>query len=259
MQDQHTKDNIHSGHRERMREKFIANSDTLFPHEILEIILYGANKRKNTNGIAHALLDKFGSLTAVLDASVEELMQVDGVGKQSAVMLKTYTAAFRRYQTDKLAKKKKIFSFGDAVNFCMQLLKDSPKEECVAIFLDGKGTILKTKKWDGTINRVKVTSREVIEYCATTKAVGVLLAHSHPNGMLSPSNADLLFTKTLYVMLRSMDAKLMDHFIVDDERYFSFSRSDYFTEYERKFREEYNPLALSQDTSFLDEIFKKDI
>ena len=113
MDEKFTDKNLHDGHRERMREKFIADNGKLFPHEVIEIILYGANKRKDTNAIAHALIDKFGSLSAVFDAPVEELMKVDGVGKQNAVLIKTYPAVFRYYQADKMKDKKKLYSFGD--------------------------------------------------------------------------------------------------------------------------------------------------
>ena len=256
MQDKHTKDNLHSGHRERMRKKFIADSDALYPHEILEVILYGANKRKNTNGIAHALLNKFGSLSAVFDAPIEELIKVDGVGKQSAVLIKTYPAVFRRYQKDKLADKKKIYNFGDALSYCKQLLENSDREEFFVICLSGTGNILDKKKWKGTLNRITVTIREIVEFCILVQPAGVIIAHSHPNGLVKPSNKDVIVTKELYNSMRSMDIRLMEHLIVNETDYFSFMREGMLSDYLEKYNAEYGVSSIRQDTETLEKIFK---
>ncbi len=258
MDEKPTKENPHDGHRERMREKFIADSESFFPHEVIEIILYGANKRKNTNGIAHALIDKFGSLSAVFDAPVEELMKVDGVGKQNAVLLKTYPAAFRRYQADKLENKKKLRFFGDALDYCKALLESSVKEEFVVICLDSDGSILSVKKWKGTLNKVNVPLREVVEFCVIAQATAVVIAHSHPNGSVNPSNDDIIFTKALYTALRGIDVVLTEHLIIGKDDYYSFSRDGYISKFYEKYNAEYNPLGVGKDISQVLEIFKKD-
>lgn len=258
MEEKPTKANLHDGHRERMREKFITDSDSFFPHEVIEIILYGANKRKNTNGIAHALLDKFGSLSAVFDAPVEELMKVEGVGKQNAVLLKTYPAAFRRYQADKLANKKKLRLFGDALDYCRTLLANSVKEEFVVICLDSDGNILSVKKWKGTLNKVNVPLREVTEFCIIMQATAAVIAHSHPNGSVSPSNDDIIFTKAIYAALRSIDVVLTEHLIIGKDSYYSFSREGYISKFYDRYNAEFNPLGVSKDIESITNNFKKD-
>jgi len=232
--------NLHEGHRERMRQRLaVGDLDSYQTHEIVEMMLYQANKRCDTNGIAHALLKKFGSLTGIINADVSELMSVKGVGENTAGIIKNYLAVFRRYKLEMIKSKKRLMTFTEVFNYAHTLLEESAREELVVICLDGSHEILNVKTWLGSVNKINVLAREIVGFCYASKGVGVILAHSHPGAGARPSNDDLAFTKILHSALRSIDVSLLEHIIIGKDEYFSFHKQDlllkYTQEYEKIF------------------------
>ena len=234
------KANVHEGHRERMRQR-LANGDldSYQTHEIVEMMLYQANKRCDTNGIAHALLKKFGSLTGIINADVSELLTVKGVGENTASIIKNYLAVFRRYKLEMIQNKKRLMNFTEVFNYAHTLLEESAREELVVICLDGSHEIVNVKTWLGSVNKISVLAREIVGFCYASKGVGIILAHSHPGAGARPSNDDLSFTKILHSALRSIDVSLLEHIIIGKDEYFSFHKQDlllkYTQEYEKIF------------------------
>ena len=239
--------NVHAGHRERMRQR-LANGDldSYQTHEIVEMMLYQSHKTCDTNGIAHALLKKFGSLTGIINADVSELMTVKGVGESTATMIKNYLAVFRRYKVEMIKNKKRLSTFLEVFNYTHTLLEESAREELVIICLDGSHEIVNVKTWIGSVNKVSVLAREIVGFCYASKAVGVIIAHSHPTGMARPSNNDLLFTKMLYAALRTIDVALMEHIIIGKDEYFSFYKQDLLLKYGSEYDVTYNTLGVAK-------------
>lgn len=235
-------DSVHKGHRERLREKFLrGEADDLAPHEVLEFMLFSVYKYKDTNVIAHRLIERFGCFSAVLDASFDELVKVEGVGKQAASCIKTYRPVAAYYEKDKLANIKKFGSYGEVRQYCASMLSSDNKEALVALFLNNGCGLLSTKKWKGSINRINVMVRDFVEECVRTQATMVAIAHSHPDGEKAPSEEDKRFTKILYSALMSMDVVLAEHIVVGSDGQYSFRKEGLLDQYADHYRSAYNP------------------
>lgn len=215
--------NLHAGRRSRMREKFAASGGEGFlPHEVLEMALYNSVKCGDTNETAHRLIEKFGSFSAVFDATIEELCSVSGVGIESAVCIKMYPAVFRLYKKDVLRAKKKLTSQSQVNDYCLTLLEDARSEEFALICLDGENGVINCKSWQGGISGAAVSIREVADFCLSVRAAAVVAAHPHPDGVAMPSPQDEELTKKLFFTLKNLDISLLDHVIVAQNRCFSF-------------------------------------
>ena len=192
MEQQNKKKNVHEGHRERMRNKYVNKGIEVFEqHEILEMLLFYAIPRKNTNDIAHRLLEACGSLSAVFDAPIDILMQ-QGLSYNAAVLLHMIPDLSRAYQSDKFDNEEKIIT-DENIGKKMVHLFAGKNEECVyAFFLDAKGK----EKYSGIISKgdassAPLFSKDIVSIAARCKAVTVIIAHNHPSGVAFPSRADL--------------------------------------------------------------------
>lgn len=215
--------NLHAGRRSRMRERFAASGGEGFlPHEVLEMALYNSVKCGDTNETAHRLLEKFGSFSAVFDATMEELCSVPGIGVESAVCLKMYPAVFKLYKKDVLRAKKKLASQAAVNDFCLTLLEDARSEQFSIVCLDGENGVITCKSWQGGMNSAFAPMREIADLCLSVRACAVIAAHPHPDGVAKPSAQDEAFTKRLYFALRGLDVPLLDHVIVAQNKCFSF-------------------------------------
>lgn len=216
-------DILHEGHRKRLKDKFEKlGLDPFDDHEALELLLFWAIPRKDTNRIAHALIDKFGSISSVFDAPSKLLMEVDDVGKSCAMFLNLIPQIARVYEESKYLSNKKVPSLEEC---CTKLVLKfiGRTNEVVAIMLfDSKGKIV----FDGiisygSVNAVEVYSRKIIELISAYSATSLILAHNHPSGVAIPSSSDIRSTDELSMTLRSMRVKLIDHIIVADGDYVS--------------------------------------
>lgn len=246
--------NLHVGHRKRLRERAVnGDLDSYQTHEIVEMMLYQANKRCDTNGIAHALLKKFGSLTGIINADVSELVTVKGVGENTATMIKNYLTVFRRYKMEMLKSKKRLMTFNEVFNYANTLLEESDREELVVICLDNSHEITNVKTWQGSINRINVLAREIVGFCYASKGVGVVLAHSHPSGLARPSSDDLAFTKMLFNTLKSIDVTLLEHIIIGKDEYFSFHKQDLLLKYNQEYEKTFGNSCMGKQELVLEE------
>ena len=215
---------IHEGHRERMRQRFREEGpDGFADHELLEVLLYGVIPRGDTNEIAHRLLTEFGSFTNLLEADPHELGKTPGLGEKSALFFSMLHELIRRYEKEKLSPKSALLSIFHAVEYCRSLLEYCTTERFYAIYLDGKRSILHTAKvGDGSVGRVYVQPRMVLERALRYQATGVLLCHNHPRGAVRPSNADLELTMQLKGLLEPLEIDIVDHIIIGKGEYYSF-------------------------------------
>lgn len=223
-------DDIHKGHRKRVKERFLKQGLRDFPpHNALELLLFYAIPRRDTNEIAHNLIKKFGTISAVFDASVEELVKVKGVSDNTAVLIKmipafsSYYMADRVNYIDSLNSTEKIGAY-----FLPKFI--GQKNECVYILcLDSKFKILKSELlFEGSVNAVSITNRKVIEVAALVGATSVVIAHNHPNGIAIPSDADIATTIQLKKALALINTELIDHIIVADDDFVSLADSGVF-------------------------------
>ena len=186
---------LHDGHRQRMKERFARHGlDSFAEHEVLELLLYYAIPRRDTNELAHTLLDRFGSLERVLLAPREELMKVPGVGEGAALLL-TLVPAVSQY-THRHAPQETILNSVDASGrYFMRLLRHERRELLYQACLDGKGKLLSCRCLsEGGVNMAAVTLRQIVEHALLSGASSVLLAHNHPSGIALPSASDRQMT-----------------------------------------------------------------
>ncbi len=215
---------LHNKHRERVRERYLKEGiDSFEPHQALELILFYAIARKDTNELAHKLLDKFGSLNGVFEASPKELMMVDGIGEGTAVFLNLFSQIRRKCELDELKNIEYISSSKDAGEFCKRLFLGRLYECFFMVALNGKNKIINYEKLsEGTLKEVSVYPRKVVSFALQNNAAKIILAHNHPGGILTPSNEDMGSTRTLFDALKIIEVEMADHIIVSKNEYMSF-------------------------------------
>lgn len=217
---------MHSNHRNRVRKKFLKYGiDSFEPHEIIEFLLFWSIPRKDTNVIAHDLINKFGSISAVFDASYKSLLEVDGIGENSATLLKLIPQLSRIYQESKFLVGKKTPTLEECYDKLVLKFIGRTDEAVAVMLFDSKGKIV----FDGIVNKgsvnaVEIYSRKIVELISHYYATSIILAHNHPSGIALPSKSDILSTDKLNVILESMRVKFIDHIIVADNDYISMAQ-----------------------------------
>lgn len=225
--------NLHAGHRERVRERIREGGiDCLSDVEFLEYILFCSIPQGNTNPLAHKLINKFGSLERVFEATLDELMTVDGVGKKSADLISTYLPAFKRY-TKKVSQPKGIY---DTVEKVVQFFRNecmgNQVENSYALYLNqSKRKIKKVHFTKGTYNKTNIFIDQVVKEAITCNARYVIVAHNHTSGTVYPSEADCLTAISLDEALHTVKKDLLDFVVVDHLEAFSFQEKGLIDEY----------------------------
>ena len=217
----------HSGHRKRMRERFLRDGiDSLQDHEVLELLLFYAIPRQDTNELAHRLLTKFRTLSGVFVAPIEELKRVEGIGGTTAVFLKTYPEVFRRYMGDKKKNVKRLCSYKEIGEYAQSCLFGRTREAILLVLLNSSGQILFSDiVYEGSVNAAEIYFRDLVRLASSYDAVGVVLAHNHPSGDCLPSREDMLTTRMAAEALSKIDVTLVDHVIVAGEHFLSLASS----------------------------------
>lgn len=216
---------IHDGHRARMKRKLLENGERGFDdHELLEILLYYAVPRRDTNELAHSLLRQFGSLRGVLSASVQELACVKGMGESAALLIALVPRLQRRAAQD--TAEQILNSVDKCGEYFSGILSGDRKEMLWQVCLDAKGKVLSSRCLaEGDVSMAAVSVRQVVEYALRAGAVGVVLAHNHPSGVALPSQEDITTTRLIRDALRTMNIQLVDHIVVADGDYVSMAAS----------------------------------
>ena len=218
---------IHDGHREKKRQQFLQHGlDSFADHEVLELLLFYAIPRKDTNPIAHALMDRFGSLDAVLAAPVEELCQVKGVGESAAALLKLIPQVYRRSRIAAAERERVLNSSQRAGDYLLELFTGETAEVLYELCLDRKGKLLACRRvGEGGVSSINVDLRKIVENALLTGASGVILSHNHPSGIALPSADDCAATVRVKEALGTVGLVLVDHIVVADGDYVSMADS----------------------------------
>lgn len=214
---------IHAGHRERLKNKFLQNDLDLFEdHEVLELLLFYPIPRRDTNPLAHELMNHFGSIHAVMDAPFSSLMKVHGVGKEVACYLKFILSFVRLYMESKNSAKL-AFKTREELNDHLLLKFIGRSDEVTAILLlNPRGEIV----YEGIVskggnNNTQINARRLSELIISHKASAIVFGHNHPNGLALPSKQDIETTKKLAVIFNSLNVKFIDHIIIAENDYVS--------------------------------------
>lgn len=221
---------IHKDHRQRLRDRFLKdgldNFDELY---VLELLLFYCIPRVDTNPLAHRLLDHFGSLTNVLNASVEELEKVEGVGKNTSTFLSLITQVGRYYQIKQSEPGKILRTIDQCGNYLVPYFFGREQETVFMLCLDAKCKVLCCKMvGQGSVNSANVPVRRVVEMALAANATTVVLAHNHPSGLAIPSADDIQTTQRIAAALETVEITLADHIVVCKDDFVSIVQSKYY-------------------------------
>ncbi|MCR4963558.1 MAG: DNA repair protein RadC [Firmicutes bacterium] len=217
--------NIHSGHRERLKKRALQEGlDQFDDHQVLELLLFYAIPYRDTNELAHRLIQQFGGLSGVLDAEYRQLLDVKGVGPNAASFLALIPQICRSYQLSKWGDRllfDNVYTLGE---YCVSLFIGCAYEKFYLLCLDNQNRLIQAVLVnEGTINEVSVYPRLVVEKALAYKANSVVLSHNHPGGSLQASVGDVKLTKRLVTVLNEINISVTDHIIVSGNRYISLA------------------------------------
>jgi DNA repair protein RadC len=227
----------HQGHRRRLREKFLKSGLAGFhDYEIVELLLSLGTPRKDCKIPAKEAIKKFKTLRGVLEAPLEELRQIDGIGAHSAFGIKLLREVAREFLKAKILDKPFYKSSQEVFDYLYLSMRGLRKEVFKVLYLNSQNQIIDTVDLsEGTINSSSVSPREVIEGVIKHNAVSLIFVHNHPSGDPEPSMSDKQLTRELVYAGRIMQLKVLDHIIIGDNRYFSFAGEGLIEEYELDF------------------------
>jgi len=224
MENQYTAD-YQKGHRKRLRERFLkAGLDGFHDYEIIEMLLTIGTPRKDVRQMAREAIDKFKTLSGVINAPVEELSEIKGIGKISIFGIKLVKAVAERYTQESLHERDLISSPETLFQYLQQSLEYRTRECFVVIMLDAKNKVITSEViFEGSLTSTCVSVREVIVSILKYNAAAVMFAHNHPSGDPTPSQEDKKLTQTLIQSCQLMGIIVHEHIIVGDKTYYSFA------------------------------------
>jgi DNA repair protein RadC len=220
-----TDGNIHKGHRQKLKNRVLAGGLAgEAPHTILELLLFYGIPRKDTNPIAHELLDRFGSLSGVLRAGVEELKSVQGMTENAALLLHLILPVYAAYEEDLRRMPTLPESAAQIVDFMRPKLIGSTTEKAYLLCIGGNGKLLGLRKiCEGDLSSAAIDLRALAAAVLETKAQDAILVHNHPNGVAAPSLQDIDATKQIVSFLDQMKVRLVNHIILSENNYCSMA------------------------------------
>ena len=213
--------NLHNEHRKRMKEQFLNNGlDSFSDHEVLELLLFFSIPRHNTNETAHKLMNRYGSLSAVLDASFTDLVKQPGIGAHSATLFTLMSQLVRRYTLDKLNGKRVFKTMDEICELAINHFIGQTEEHVELYMFDAAMKLIAhIPIQKGSPNSASLNPQIIAESIFSYNAVNFVICHNHPSGNLEPSDFDLRVTREIYKAFLPMNKRLVDHVIIADGKY----------------------------------------
>jgi len=218
---------MHDGHRQRLKKRFLNEGlDNFEQLQVLELLLFYCIPRQDTNPVAHRLLDHFGSLTQVLEATPEELKKVPGLGDAVATFLALVTSVGRYYNVNRAASVQILSSLDACGKYLVPRFYGRRNETVFILCMDAKCKVLCCKEvGEGSVNSAAVPIRRIVEMALGANATSVVIAHNHPSGVAVPSNEDIQTTRRLAKALSAVEITLIDHMVVAEDDFVSMRQS----------------------------------
>ena len=210
-----------SEYREQIRRLFMQNGlSALQSLEALEYLLFFIGLRKDVKTVAKNLLEKFNTISCVLDASADELKEF-GLTSRMTTDISFLRELLTYYNLEKVKNRPFLSTSDETIRYLQSKIGSCKKEKLMVLFLDDRKHLKGFREFTGTVNKVPVSPREIAEAALLFRASSVILAHNHPSGDCQPSDADIDFTRTIYNALNSLEIRLEDHLIITRTNFFS--------------------------------------
>lgn len=214
------------GHRERLRERFLKTGfDGFADYEVIELLLSLNTPRKDCKPMAKAVIEKYGNIVGALDATIDELMQIDGIGPSNAIGVKIFQNILQVYAKEKIKEKKNLDNPKMLFEFLKEKIGREEKEHFAILFFDTRNNLSDSIISIGSLNASIVHPREVFNDAVFKKASHVIVAHNHPSGDPTPSVEDINTTKRLVEAGKILGISVLDHMIVTKNNYYSFAET----------------------------------
>ncbi|MBE6446658.1 MAG: DNA repair protein RadC [Alphaproteobacteria bacterium] len=220
--------NYNEGHRQRVVQKFMQYGGEVFAdYELLELLLMQIIPRKDVKPLAKELLNRFGSLSAILRAEPEHLKQIKGVGDKTVVFLKTLLSISQRLSKEKINNQPILSDWNAILDYARMLYAGETVEKLRILFLNQKLQLMHTEiHQTGTVNHVPIYPREILKRALNLNASAIILIHNHPSGNPAPSKDDITATKEIEKLLNTIPIRMLDHLIIgQNHRFYSFRTS----------------------------------
>lgn len=218
---------IHDGHREKLRRRFLEGGlDSFADHEALELLLFYAIPRRDTNELAHRLMEHYGTLDAVLTAPLEELTQISGIGENAAALIRLVPRLAQKARLSAAAREIVLSDAERMGEYLLERFRGEKNEVIYQLCLDRKGKLIVCRRLnEGGVDSSELNIRRLVENALLSSASMVVLAHNHPSGIALPSPEDYVTTDRVEEALRVVGVQLVDHIIVADDDYVSMAAS----------------------------------
>lgn len=218
-------ENLHQGHRQRVKQRFRQEGlDAFADHQVLEMLLFYCIPRRDTNELAHKMIRQFGSLSNLLEAAPEEIMELCQVSENTAILVSLIPSLARRYQQSRWRARPDLGDSTKAGEYAVSLFTGRTYEAFFMLCLNAQNRLTHTVLInEGTIDETAVYPRNIVEAALRYQAAKVVLAHNHPGGSMKPSRADLRITQIIKDALGTIFVEVVDHLIVAGEQYLSLA------------------------------------
>lgn len=213
----------HTGHRDRLRERFLKSPDALPDYELLELLLFMAIPRRDVKPIAKKLEAKFKNLNGVLNASLADLQSVEGISENTAIALKTVQASAYRLLKQDVMDRPVLNNWQRLMDYLTATMAHETREHFRILFLNKKNALIADEiQGSGTVDHTPAYPREIMKRALELGATALILVHNHPSGDPTPSQADVLMTKAILAAAAPFDIIVHDHLIVSKNGVGSF-------------------------------------
>ncbi|MBQ6893680.1 MAG: hypothetical protein IJN48_05685 [Clostridia bacterium] len=212
--------NIHGGHRQRLKDRFLRDGASSFEkHQLLELLLFFGIPQKDTNPIAHELINRFGGVKGVFEASAEQLCEVEGISTHTATLIKLVPALWNMSasEIDTSVRYDSINKIGDML---VKRYAAISVETVFLVLLDNSWHIIDiVNLGEGSVSQVRLNTRQLVEVTIRKNAAMALLAHNHPNGNLTPSPDDIITTEEVARVFKSIHVDFLEHLLIASGRF----------------------------------------
>ncbi len=221
-------DNPHKDHRKRLRQELLEQNfpDSVPKHKILETLLFYGVPQKDTNKIAHELLEKFGSLSGIFEADANDLFEIKGMTERAVTLIKMILPLTRRIYTEKYQNSYRFNSIDEFGAFIVKRFVGYNTEVFMVSSFDSNGNLIETDIiTDGHNDSVSLSVKKIVKTALARNPSGVIISHNHLNGSAVPSFADIEMTQSAKYILEQIGIRLVDHIIVANSDYVSLAQS----------------------------------